>query len=522
MSESYKTAVNGEFVLDTVILRDGDEFCIANRQFKYQSGGKIHEHLPFQGFPSKINFFFTLKCFTEKDSHYDFVNENLVTRQISAKDAADEDETLDFAKHPLLKAKRGKPFTPLQEKNLENKSPFQKKLTPMATRQTPLKKVVRSPLRCKENLQAAADKEIEIEIASAAKPKKSPGKSLRNLNALTVKKSNDSIKQAISMRRRSYGPVSTIQSPGNEECDTPKEDNCDDITDGNSEKKNLRKVMNARRKSFSCLSTVGPLDTGVRVTVVPAVDVVEVEVKSADMQSPVAAVVEEVTEPCVISAGEAIVPEVEVVEQQEASLLPAPLNSPLRQAINARRRSSLSYTETAEVHSAEDQAQAVEKVTLIVKRDHLQQFASTHVSRRLSMGGRSAPVDGDAKAMKRKSIAAPRYQPSTRLPKPADEQNIDACVLAELAVDEEVDLTCSASDRKSMSSAPVNEGEDTAEAHTANSPVRSTLRTPTKPSAHREVAVKQALCVQLAVDAFASELEMQVSYLHICISFNSY
>lgn len=45
MSESYKTAVNGEFVLDTVILRDGDEFCIANRQFKYQCGGKIHVHL---------------------------------------------------------------------------------------------------------------------------------------------------------------------------------------------------------------------------------------------------------------------------------------------------------------------------------------------------------------------------------------------------------------------------------------------------------------------------------------------
>ena len=51
--------------------------------------------------------------------------------------------------------------------------------------------------------------------------------------------------------------------------------------------------------------------------------------------------------------------------------------------------------------SAEDQAQSVEKVTLIVKRDHLQQFASTQVSRRLSMGGRSAAVDGDAKAMKR-------------------------------------------------------------------------------------------------------------------------
>jgi hypothetical protein len=438
-----------------------------------------------------------------------------VTRQVSAKDAADEDETLDFAKHPLLRAKRGKPFTPLQEKNVETKSPFQKKLTPMATRQTPLKKVVRSPLRCKEHSQAAADKEIEIEIASAAKPKKSPGKSLRNLNALTVKKSNDSIKQAISMRRRSYGPVSTFHSPENEECDTPKEVNSDDVTDGTSEKKNLRKVMNARRKSFSCSSTVGPLDTGVRVTVAPVVDVVEV--KSADMQSPDAAVVEKLTEPSVISAGEAIIPEVEdeVAEQQEASLIPAPLNSPLRQAINARRRSSLSYTETAEVFSAEEQALSVEKVTLIVKRDHLQQFSSTQVSRRLSMGGRSAPVDGDAKAMKRKSIAAPRYQPSTCLPKPSEMKETDACVLAELAVDEKIVLTCNASGRKSTSSASLNEDEDTAEAHTAKSPVRATLRTPAKPSAHREVAVKQALCVQLAVDAFASELEMQVSYLHI-------
>lgn len=441
----------------------------------------------------------------------------MVTRQVSAKDAADEEETLDFAKHPLLKAKRSKPFTPLQEKNLDSRSPFQKRLTPMATRQTPLKKIVRSPLRCKENSQAAADKEIEIEIASATKPKKSPGKSLHNLNALTVKKSNDSIMQAISMRRKSYGPVSTIQSPANEECDIPKEDNSDDVTDGISEKKNLRKVMNARRKSFSCSSTVGPLDTGVRVTVAPVVDVVEVEVKSADMQSPVAAVVEEVTEPSVISAAATIVPEVEdkVAEQHEASLIPIPLNSPLRQAINARRRSSLSYTETAEMLSAEDQAQSVEKVTLIVKRDHLQQFASTQVSRRLSMGGRSAAVDGDAKAMKRKSIAAPRYQPSTRLPKPLEVQEIDACVLSELPVDEVIVLTCKASDRKSMSSAPMNEDEDSAEAHAVKSPVRSTLRTPAKPSTHREVAVKQALCVQLAVDAFASELEMQVSYLHI-------
>lgn len=443
-----------------------------------------------------------------------------MTRQVSAKDAADEDETLDFAKHPLLKAKRGTPFTPLQEKNLENKSPFQKKLTPMATRQTPLKRVVRSPLRCKENYQAAADKEIEIEIAFAAKPKKSPGKSQRNLIALTIKKSNESIKQAISMRRRSYGPVTTIQSPENEECDIPNEVNSDDVTDCNSEKKNLRKAMNARRKSFSCSSTIGPLDTGVRVTVAPAVDLVEVEVEvmSADMQIPVAAVVEEVTEPSVISAAATIVPEVEdkVAKQQEASLIPMPLNSPLRQAINARRRSSLSYTETAEVFSAEDQAQSVEKVTLIVKRDHMQQFASTQVSRRLSMGGCSAPVDGDAKAMKRKSIAAPRHQPSTRLPKPSDKQETDACVLAEVPVDEETVLTCNASGRKSMSSAPLNEDEDTVEAHTAKSPVRSTLRTPAKPSAHCEVAVKQALCVQLAVDAFASELEMQVSYLHIC------
>ena len=443
------------------------------------------------------------------------MNENLVTRQVSAKDAADEEETLDFAKHPFLKAKRGKPFTSLQERNLESRSHFQKNLSPMATRQTPLKNIVRSPLRCKENSQPAADIEIEIGIASAAKPKKSPGKSLRNLNAVTIKKSNDSIMQAISMRRKSYGPVYTIQSPKNEECDTPQEDNSDDVTHGISEKKNLRKVMNARRKSFSCSSTIRPLDAGVCVTVAPAVDVVEVEVKSADMQSPGAAVLDESTEPSVISAGAIIVSEVEVAEQQEASLIPIPLNSPLRQAINARRRSSLSHAETAEVFSAEEQALSVEKVTLIVKRDHLQQFASTQVSRRLSMGGRSAPVDGDAKAMKRKSIAAPRYQPSTRLLKPLEEQRTNAYVLAELPVDEEILLTCKASDRKSMSSATMNEDEDTAEAHTAKSPVRTTLRTPVKPSAHREVAVKQALCVQLAVDAFASELEMQVSYLRI-------
>lgn len=41
MSATNLTTLNGEFVKDFVILRDGDEFCIGLRQFKYQSGGKI-------------------------------------------------------------------------------------------------------------------------------------------------------------------------------------------------------------------------------------------------------------------------------------------------------------------------------------------------------------------------------------------------------------------------------------------------------------------------------------------------
>ena len=51
MSETNLTTVNGEFVNDVVILRDGDEFCIGKRQFKYQSGGKVLAQLALSDFP---------------------------------------------------------------------------------------------------------------------------------------------------------------------------------------------------------------------------------------------------------------------------------------------------------------------------------------------------------------------------------------------------------------------------------------------------------------------------------------
>ena len=51
MSATNLTTLNGEFVKDFVILRDGDEFCIGLRQFKYQSGGKILEQLALSNFP---------------------------------------------------------------------------------------------------------------------------------------------------------------------------------------------------------------------------------------------------------------------------------------------------------------------------------------------------------------------------------------------------------------------------------------------------------------------------------------
>ena len=298
------------------------------------------------------------------------------------------------------------------------------------------------------------------------------------------------------MRRRSFGAITTIQSPKKKECDTLNKDD-DDVIDEISEKRNLRKVMNARRKSFSSVAAIVPLNTGFLVTVAVSIEAAE----SVNMQ----AVGQTVS---VVAVAEAVAPDVEVAEQQEASLVPCMLNSPLRQAINARRRSSLSFAETAGTLSAEGQVQSVEKISLVVKKDHMQQFVSTQVSRRLSMGGRSVPADDNAKALRRKSIAVPRYQPTARLSS-EEEQDSNAGILAELAVDEDIVLTCKAANRKTILRLSLNDET----AHSDRSPYRTTLKTPLKSSVHREVAVKQALCVQLAVDAFASELEMQVRYL---------
>ena len=426
------------------------------------------------------------------------MNENLVSRCVSAIEASDENQTLDFAKDPSLKAMKGKLLTPIQEIKNESRTPLLDKLMPMATRQTPLKKAIRSPLRSKEIYQSA-DKEAER--VPLPKTIKSPGMTLRNLRAFNTKKSNDSIKEAINMRRRSFDLISTIQSSENEECDIPKGEH-DDVTDETSQKRNLRRVINARRKSFSCLSSTESLDTKTCVSIPETFDAV----KGVKKQSPEKEISESSTELAVIvevEAADAVELHVEVLEQQEVLVKSCILNSPLRQAINARRRSSLSFAETASVLSAEDQVRSVEKVSLVVQRDHMKQFVSTQVSRRLSMGGRSNPGDEKSRALKRKSIAAPRYQPTARLSASGEVQDSKACVLAEHSVDEDVVLSCKAADRKSILSIPLNEGAP----HTEKTPLKSNV--------HREVAVKQALCVQLAVDAFASELEMQVSYVHV-------
>ena len=435
------------------------------------------------------------------------MNENLVSRCVSAIEATDENQTLDFAKDPSLKAIKGKLLTPIQEVKNESRTPLLDKLTPMATRQTPLKKTVRSPLRCKE-INQSADKAAER--VPLPKTIKSPGMTLRNLRTFNMKKSNESIKEAINMRRRSFDLISTIQSSENKDCDIPNEEH-DDVTDEASQKRNIRKVINARRKSFSCLSSTESLDIVACVAVPEIFDAFEV----VNKQSPEKEISESSTELAVIAeveAADAIEPHVEVLEQQEVLVKSCILNSPLRQAINARRRSSLSFAETTSELSAGEQLRSVEKVSLVVKRDHMQQFVSTQVSRRLSMGSRSNPVDEMSRALKRKSIAAPRYQPTARLSASGEEQDSEACILAEYSVDEDVVLSCKAADRKSILSLPLNDGA----AHTERSPLRTTLKTPLKSSVHREVAVKQALCVQLAVDAFASELEMQVGVIYAC------
>lgn len=75
-------------------------------------------------------------------------------------------------------------------------------------------------------------------------------------------------------------------------------------------------------------------------------------------------------------------------------------------------------------------------------------------------------------------------------------------------MDEDVSLICAASSRKSILSLP--QAQDKEKKRDSFSAAPASLNTPVKAAEDRVVALKQALCVQLAVDAFASELEVQV------------
>jgi hypothetical protein len=69
---------------------------------------------------SSDHFLFTL---SEKKTFSDKVNCDLVGRHIPLMESADENQTLDFAKHPSLNMVRGKPLTPIQETSNEGHSP---------------------------------------------------------------------------------------------------------------------------------------------------------------------------------------------------------------------------------------------------------------------------------------------------------------------------------------------------------------------------------------------------------------
>lgn len=389
-------------------------------------------------------------------------------------ESSDENQTLDFAKHPSLTIIKGKPLTPIQETSNEGHSPHGKKLIAADM----IKVASKGPVIIEAVSATTLTTAEQIQIPKRERAQ-SPGGSLKKMNVSTIKQMNATVREAIQKRRSSYCAAVPVKSPKANKGKTSRRISVENsllrIDQAPIESNtSLLQVINARRKSLDKESLAAlvekgdpaPVDCGVQTPSKMLVSNALSASKPAETETAPSA-----------SRGAA--------EQSFDTAV-----SPLRQAINARRRSSLSFPEST-VPLVETAVAAPNNV----KRDHTLQFTSSAITRRVSVGVKTAPAQQTSKISKRKSIAAPHQTESARL-------HVSR-IVAELAVDEDVSVTCTAANRKSILSLP--QGKEKKRESLAPS-----LNTPVKASEDRVVVLKQALCVQLAVDAFASELEMQV------------
>ena len=385
-------------------------------------------------------------------------NANLIIRHVPILETIDESLTLDFAKHLPQKA-RGKPLTPIRENLNEATSPM--KISTM------FDIVLDKSSACANKPSTPKSNKKP----STPKPVKSPGDSLKKMNAATVKQVNENIKDAINARRKSFGASITSKSPKASKSHTPIK-KVEQALVGqaltSSQNETLLQAVNARRKSMS------------NISIVPTVD-------------PVAVMKNEINF-------------IDATKSMPATSIEEMGASPIRQAIDARRRNSLSV-EDIKVSSEPLATGAFEGLTIVVphepKRDHTEQFTTSSISRRMSVGGPVATTVPVPRQSKRNSIAAPLYTSSRlSLSKKVLGGEVNANVVAELSIDEDIVLSCNATDRDSIltffsTSSEVVKGND----QLSNTPIKSVEQ--------RGVVIKQAICVQLAVDAFANELEMQ-------------
>ena len=380
----------------------------------------------------------------------------------------DESLTLDFAKH-LPQKGRGKPLTPIRENINEATSPTNAASVFEIDLVKTSKKDPSTPKSTKKN--------------TTPKSVKSPGNTLKEINAATVKQVNESIKDAINERRKSFGAPITSKSPKVLRSRTPtkKVEAFSMVAAAISvPNESLLQAVNARRRSITNASTV-PAEALLQ----------EAESETNDMEL----------------EGNDSTPAVALL--LAATPIEEMTVSPIRQAINARRRSSLSLEEIV-IYSDETPGTVIsnfEGITIVVspksKKDHTKEFTTSSISRRMSISGTSSNVPVASKLSKRKSIAAPLYR-SSRLSLSEDVllDDVNTNIVAQLAIDEDLVLSCNATDRESILTFPTSSGEAVSKKEELSS-------TPIKSVEHRGVVIKQAICVQLAVDAFANELEMQ-------------
>ena len=445
-------------------------------------------------------------------------NDKLVARHVPVLETIDESLTLDIAKFLPMKT-RGKPLTPIPETVNENLSP---KKAVVEVIVQPVKSAEVDPfmIRAICNRRKSYNGPVEVPEKDQAVPKsvKSPGNSLKELNASTVRQMNNSIKNAINERRKSYSALTVTKSPKTPKVRTPAK-KAVAVSESESmavEEPSMSEAVEVEAEVMKT-STIDVLKSASKRTPAKEVDVVSVLVKSAK-KTPIKVQTPQKTP--IKSA--APTPSDPLSTAKEMEMERRLSSSPIRQAINARRRSSLSF-ECMDVSEApvpvlateEDQSQSqtqFDGITIMVpqgpKRDHTQTFTTTAISRRVSLGRAIPSEQIVSKQSKRKSIAAPIYRSATyRLSLTKDDTATIATVaadsepvpvMAEMTIDEDIVLSCKAADVENIVTVPL--------------PVNALVTTPVKSvnnTERRGDAIKQAICVQLAVDAFANELEMQ-------------